>query len=138
MVSRSSPLNYSTDTLSPELPDKAHLDDSAELEASNAESNASTSAPAPGTSTGPAPQSSAPAPLQFPGGGNTLGVPPSSAPGRAPARSPAAPPQQQPQFPDSDIETLSGFGASRAEAIQLLQESGGNLEIAASMWFSRQ
>ncbi|KAF8603488.1 hypothetical protein BDV93DRAFT_163719 [Ceratobasidium sp. AG-I] len=115
-----------------ELPDKARLDTSAELEGSNTDPNAgpSTSAPAQ-----PASSSHTPAP-QFPGGGSTLGAPPSSAPGRTPIRSPApAPPQAQPSFPEASIEALAGFGATREQAIQLLQAAGGNLDIAASLLF---
>lgn len=117
-----------------ELPDKARMDTSADLEGSNSNSNAgastSTSPPRPATQ----PASSSRTPAQFPGGGNTLGAPPSAGPGRTPAR-PPAPPQAQPSFPEESLQALMGFGATREQAIQLLQASGGDLNVAASLLF---
>ncbi|KAG9091557.1 DNA damage-inducible protein 1, partial [Ceratobasidium sp. 392] len=118
-----------------ELPDKARMDTSAELEAANSNAN-------PNTSTSSAPTPAAPTPARssqpsrpssgFPGSGSTLGA--------APAPGPAQPREQQqqppqPQFPEEHINTLMGLGATRTDAIQLLQASGGNLDVAASLMF---
>ncbi|KAG8747069.1 DNA damage-inducible protein 1 [Ceratobasidium sp. 414] len=115
-----------------ELPDKARLDTSAELEASasNPNSDAPASAPAPA----PAPAAARPTPplrsSSFPGGGNTLGSAPAS--GQTQPRRQ----QTQPQFPESSIQTLVGLGADREQAIQLLHASRGDVEVAASLLFS--
>ncbi|KAL5637169.1 hypothetical protein ACGC1H_000973 [Rhizoctonia solani] len=116
-----------------ELPDKARHDTSAELEGSKSQTP-STSTPAPGTQ--PASSSATP---QFPGAGSTLGSAPASAP--SPNPNPRAPrPATQARtapvtFPEEHITTLQSFGASREEAIRLLQMSGGNLDVAASLMF---
>ncbi|KEP53054.1 DNA damage-inducible V-SNARE-binding protein Ddi1 [Rhizoctonia solani 123E] len=122
-----------------ELPDKARHDTSAELEGSKSQTP-STSTPAPGTQ--PASSSATPAPAQqFPGAGSTLGSAPASAPSPNPNPNPRAPrPAAQPPaapvtFPEEHIATLQGFGATREEAIRLLQMSRGNLDLAASMMF---
>ncbi|CAE6494846.1 unnamed protein product [Rhizoctonia solani] len=126
-----------------ELPDKARHDTSAELEGSKSQTP-STSTPAPGTQ--PASSSATPAPAQqFPGAGSTLGSAPASAPSPNPNPNPnpnpraprpaAQPPAAPVTFPEEHIATLQGFGATREEAIRLLQMSRGNLDLAASMMF---
>ncbi|KAG9076830.1 DNA damage-inducible protein 1 [Ceratobasidium sp. 370] len=119
------------------LPDKARMDTSAELEASasnpNPNSDAPTSAPTPASASVSAPSAARPTqPLRhssFPGSGNTLGSAP--APGQPrPQRQ-----QTQPQFPESSIQTLIEFGATRDQAIQLLHASNGNVDMAASFLF---
>ncbi|KAG8883450.1 DNA damage-inducible protein 1 [Tulasnella sp. 331] len=88
---------------------------------------------------GPGP-STAPSQTQFPGHGNTLGStaaqqsrntpqPHQQAP--APARSAGG----QSTFSESDISTLESLGATREQAIGCLQAAGGNLDVAASMFF---
>ncbi|CAE6454363.1 unnamed protein product [Rhizoctonia solani] len=118
-----------------ELPDKARHDTSADLEGSKSQTP-STSTPAPGTE--PASSSGTPAPAQrFPGTGSTLGSAP--APASAPRSNPRAAVQPQraapTSFPENDIATLQGFGATREQAIQLLQAAGGNLDVAAALLF---
>lgn len=61
---------------------------------------------------------------RFPGAGHTL----SSAPAGGPAGTGA-------RYPESDVQALLGLGASREQAIQLLNASGGNVDVAASMLF---
>lgn len=61
---------------------------------------------------------------RFPGGGNTLG-------GAAAARAVGT----GSRYPESDIQTLVGLGASKEHAIRLLEASGGNVDYAASMLF---
>lgn len=78
-----------------------------------------------------APSADIPRP-SFPGAGHTLGNNPSSS-----ARAPN--PQQNPsrsRYPETDIQTLIGLGASREIAIEALDTAGGNVEIAASVLFS--
>ncbi|CAE6397008.1 unnamed protein product [Rhizoctonia solani] len=120
-----------------ELPDKARHDTSADLEGSKSQTP-SASTPAPNTE--PASSSSTPAPpQQFPGAGNTLGSAPASNPNPNPGIPRPAPRQQPPpahsSFPEEHITTLQGFGATREQAIQLLQAAGGNLDVAAALLF---
>ncbi|KAF8760084.1 Aspartyl protease [Rhizoctonia solani] len=120
-----------------ELPDKARHDTSADLEGSKSQTP-STSTPAPGTQ--PASSSATPAPAQrFPGSGSTLGSAPASnpTPNPGPPRpsSRQQPPAAQASFPEDQILTLQGFGATREQAIQLLQAAGGNLDVAAALLF---
>ncbi|KAG0313299.1 DNA damage-inducible protein 1 [Linnemannia gamsii] len=63
-----------------------------------------------------------------------------AAPVAAPVRasSPAAPAQPvggRPAFPEKDIETLMGLGASREQVISALEAAGGNVDFAASFLF---
>jgi DNA damage-inducible protein 1 len=123
--------------ISTELPDKARHDTSADLEGSKSQTP-SASTPAPNTE--PASSSSTPAPpQQFPGAGNTLGSAPASNPNPNPGIPRPAPRQQPPpahsSFPEEHITTLQGFGATREQAIQLLQAAGGNLDVAAALLF---
>ncbi|KAG8702045.1 DNA damage-inducible protein 1 [Ceratobasidium sp. 394] len=114
-----------------QLPDKARMDTSAELEASgsNPNSDASSSAPTPASAPSAAHPTAPSRSSSFPGGGNTLGSAPASGQGQ-PRRQ-----QAQPQFPESSIQTLVDLGATRDQAIQLLHASGGNVDIAASFLF---
>lgn len=66
----------------------------------------------------------------FPGSGNQLGSRPSSTPHGA------GRPVQASRYPEKDIETLLGLGATRDAAIQALDATGGNVEYAASMLFN--
>lgn len=61
---------------------------------------------------------------RFPGGGHTLSG--ASAVGAASTGG---------RYPENDIATLVGLGASREQAIQLLVAGGGNVDVAASMLF---
>jgi len=74
----------------------------------------------------------------FPGQGHSLGAAP---------RSQAERPQPQPQqsqtqqppaskYPESTIRVLMDLGATREQAVQYLDMSGGNLDVAASFLFS--
>ena len=65
--------------------------------------------------------------------GASSSVPAASAPRRAPAPAPA-----QSRYPEKDINTLVGLGFSQHEAIQALDATGGNVEVAAGMLFSDQ
>ncbi|KAG0281959.1 DNA damage-inducible protein 1 [Linnemannia exigua] len=63
-----------------------------------------------------------------------------TAPVAAPARAstPAAPAQPaggRPTFPEKDIETLMGLGATREQVISALEAAGGNVDFAASFLF---
>ena len=77
--------------------------------------------------------SSNPAPTEqnqgssFPGQGNTIGAAPRS------QSQPRQPPASR--YPESDVSQLMNLGATREEAIRLLDVSGGNVDIAASLLF---
>ncbi|KAF9135888.1 DNA damage-inducible protein 1 [Mortierella sp. 14UC] len=95
-------------------------------------SSSSSSAPAAATNTfGSA--SSAPAPALAAAGA------PVTAPARASTPAvPAAPAQPAggpPTFPEKDIETLMGLGATREQVISALEAAGGNVDFAASFLF---
>ncbi|ORX49769.1 hypothetical protein DM01DRAFT_1100342 [Hesseltinella vesiculosa] len=60
-------------------------------------------------------------------------VPASSSASQPPA--PAATTQQPSRFPEQHIQTLTNLGMSRQEAIQALEMSNGNLDLAASLLF---
>ncbi|KAG0298551.1 DNA damage-inducible protein 1 [Linnemannia gamsii] len=65
---------------------------------------------------------------------------PLAAPIAAPVRAstPAAPTQTvggHPTFPEKDIETLMGLGASREQVVSALEAAGGNVDFAASFLF---
>ncbi|KZT42950.1 hypothetical protein SISSUDRAFT_798445 [Sistotremastrum suecicum HHB10207 ss-3] len=106
-----------------ELPAKARLDfaGNAEPEAVNA---GPSSARPPHPSAPGAPQGN----TSFPGSGHTLGAAPSSTP-------PGASRSRRPNFPENDINTLMGLGATREQAIQMLEQAGGNMDIAAALLF---
>ncbi|KAG6916483.1 hypothetical protein DXG01_006677 [Tephrocybe rancida] len=100
-----------------ELPDKARRE--ATGEPPSPEPSASTSV--------------APPPAQsFPGGGHTLGAPPTGQPPQPPAATPQA---AQNRYPDDHIRILMDLGASRDVAIRSLEAAGGNIDVAASLLF---
>lgn len=70
---------------------------------------------------------------QFPGSGSTLGAPPGTGTSGQPRSAPQSP--QSPQVPEASIDALLALGATREQAIALLQEAGGNVDIAASLLF---
>ncbi|KAG8926531.1 DNA damage-inducible protein 1 [Tulasnella sp. 418] len=73
-----------------------------------------------------------PQPQHFPGSGHTLG----SVSGSSQARqTPPTRPPASSEFPEDHIKMLINFGATREEAIELLRQVGGNVEVAASMLF---
>lgn len=65
----------------------------------------------------------------FPGSGNTLGFAPTSSIGSENQRG------SQTRHPNEKIQTLIALGASREEAIRILDVAGGNVHIAASLLF---
>ncbi|KAG0073318.1 DNA damage-inducible protein 1 [Linnemannia elongata] len=87
--------------------------------------------------------SSAPTATNTSGSGSTTSAPataPVAAPVAAPVRAstPAAPAQPaggHPTFPEKDIETLMGLGASREQVVSALEAAGGNVDFAASFLF---
>ncbi|KAF9906914.1 DNA damage-inducible protein 1 [Linnemannia zychae] len=97
-------------------------------DATAATSSSSSSAPSAATNTSGS-ASSVPAPAAAAAGSV-------AAPVRA--ATPAAPPQPAsgpPTFPEKDIETLMGLGASREQVISALEAAGGNVDFAASFLF---
>ena len=78
---------------------------------------------------------------QFPGTGQSLGTGPSSSSSSAPPSVPAAsrpPPTQAAsasRHDPSKVEALVGFGATREQAMELLDAAGGNVDVAASFLF---
>jgi len=98
-----------------ELHDKARMMNSGEHADSSLDSNepsSSSSSSVPGG-----------APLAFPGSGQTLGAAPRA--GGVGASS----------YPEEAIQTLLGLGVTRDEAIRSLELAGGNVDIAASLFF---
>lgn len=95
----------------------------------------STSATGPSTSTSSAPipssapSTSTPAPTSFPGTGRALATPTPT-----PAPAPATTPQSN-SFPEASITSLQNLGIDRGEAIRLLEMTGGNADMAASLLF---
>jgi DNA damage-inducible protein 1 len=95
-----------------ELPDKAkHYSLPPPSEEEEAQSSAQPNQPIP-----------APSGSHFPGSGNTLGS--------------VAVPQQREQFSEEKISALTNLGASREQAVQLLREANGNVDMAASLLFN--
>ncbi|KAF8076776.1 hypothetical protein FPV67DRAFT_432384 [Lyophyllum atratum] len=86
---------------------------------------------APGPSSGASPNPPAPS---FPGGGSTIGAPPSGQPaaGRPPATSPQP---AQKSHPEEHIRILMDLGATRDVAMRSLDAAGGNIDVAASLLF---
>ncbi|KAF8646404.1 hypothetical protein AX16_007269 [Volvariella volvacea WC 439] len=105
-----------------ELPEKARDPHHAEAAEAAAAANTAPPPPNPGPSSSKNPS--------FPGSGNTLGGSPS---GRNPGPTQRPAPQR---FPEKDINTLMGFGATREVAISALEAANGNIDIAASLLFS--
>jgi len=73
----------------------------------------------------------------FPGQGNTLGVPPKAQAERSQPlpQQPQAQQQAASRHPESKITMLMDLGATRELAIQYLDASGGNVDVAASLLF---
>lgn len=80
----------------------------------------------------------------FPGEGHALGAGSSTGPGTATGSASAtgartggtaSVPSPSNRWKEDDIQTLVNLGAPRAQAIQLLEASGGNVDVAASMLF---
>lgn len=65
--------------------------------------------------------------------GSFPGTPAAAGRGGAPARPAGQPPQSR--FPEEHIQTIMGFGVTRAVAISTLEAAGGNLDVAASLLF---
>ncbi|GAA5886284.1 hypothetical protein JCM5296_003548 [Sporobolomyces johnsonii] len=91
----------------------------------------------PGASTSSASSSSTP----FPGSGNTLGAAPSSSSSDPPTAKRARSNEPQPAstaggHSEEAIGSLVALGVDRAEAARLLDATGGNAEMAASLLFS--
>ncbi|BGO88867.1 hypothetical protein NBRC10512_002223 [Rhodotorula toruloides] len=98
-----------------------------------------------------APSTSSAAPTtgsSFPGSGRTLGQSPNASPDpkRVRSSSPSAAPSSAAQpasstglpngITEEAVQSLVGLGATRAQAISLLEAAGGNAEVAASLLFS--
>lgn len=114
-----------------ELPEKARV-----LELDNGQepdSQPSGSGPSnPSTSTGQSQGSS------FPGHGSKLGAVPKTQAERPQPQSQQPQSRQQPsasRYPESSIRALMDLGATRELAIQYLDASGGNVDVAASLLF---
>nr|KIR48640.1 DNA damage-inducible protein 1 [Cryptococcus bacillisporus CA1280] len=80
----------------------------------------------------------------FPGEGHALGAGSSTGPGTSAGNASATAtrtggaasvPTPSSRWGEEDIQTLVNLGAPRAHAIQLLEASGGNVDVAASMLF---
>jgi len=74
----------------------------------------------------------------FPGQGHSLGAAPRSQAERPQPQPQQSQTQQQPasKYPESSIRVLMDLGATREQAVQYLDMSGGNLDVAASFLFS--
>lgn len=74
----------------------------------------------------------------FPGQGHTLGVAPRAQAKNPQPQSQQSQTQQSPppsRYPESTIRSLMDLGATREEAIRFLDQSGGNVDMAASLMF---
>ena len=111
-----------------ELPEKARVFEQGQDQESS--SQPSGSGPSNPPSTGQNQGSS------FPGQGNALGAPPKTQAERFQPQ-----PQSQTQqpatsrYPESNIKLLTDLGVTREVAIQSLDASGGNVDVAASLLF---
>ena len=115
-----------------ELPEKARVFDQGQNPESSSQPPGSGSSNLP-ASTGQNQGSS------FPGHGSTLGAPP-----QARAETSQPPPQPQPpqiqqppasRYPESSVKLLMDLGVTREVAMQSLDASGGNVDVAASLLF---
>lgn len=108
-----------------ELPEMARVFDQGHDQESDSQPSGSGSSDLP-TSTGQNQGSS------FPGQGNTLGATP-----KTQAERPQPETQRPPasRHPESSITLLMGLGVTREVAIQSLDASGGNVDVAASLLF---
>jgi len=115
-----------------ELPEKARVFDQGQGQESSSQPPESGSSNPP-ASTG---QNQGP---PFPGQGNTLGAPPQARAERSQPQpqQPQPQPQQPPasRYPESSIKLLMDLGVTREVAIQSLDASGGNVDVAASLLF---
>jgi len=114
-----------------ELPEKARVFELGHGQESGSQPSGSGSSN-PSTSTGQSQGSS------FPGHGNKLGVPPKTQAERSQPQPQQPQTQQQPstsRYPESSITALMDLGATRELAIQYLDASGGNIDMAASLLF---
>jgi DNA damage-inducible protein 1 len=68
----------------------------------------------------------------FPGSGRTIGSSPAT--GARPSSHQASSPQSS-RHSEVSIKTLMDLGASREQAISLLEAAGGNVDVAASLMF---
>ncbi|GEM09332.1 DNA damage-inducible v-SNARE binding protein Ddi1 [Rhodotorula toruloides] len=112
------------------------------------DSSLSNAAAAAGPSAPSSSAAAAPGASAFPGSGRTLGQSPNASPkskrvrshSSSAASSPAAQPASSTGLPDGiaeeAVQSLVGLGATRAQAISLLEAAGGNAEVAASLLFS--
>lgn len=114
-----------------ELPEKARLFDAGEDPERNSQPPASGSSNLDTTVTGQ-PGSS------FPGQGHALGATPRTQAERPQSQPQRSQIQQQPasRYPESSIKVLMDLGVSRDQAIQYLDMSGGNVDVAASFLFN--
>nr|ODO02671.1 DNA damage-inducible protein 1 [Cryptococcus depauperatus CBS 7855] len=71
----------------------------------------------------------------FPGAGRALNAEVSTGPSAGVSTAAALGASTVSRFKEDDIKTLIGLGAPRAQAIQLLEATGGNVDVAASMLF---
>jgi len=110
-----------------ELPEKARVFEQGEGQESNSQP------PGPGPSNPPASTGQNQG-STFPGQGSTLGAPPQA---RAEVTQPQPQTQQPPasRYPESSIKLLMDLGVTREVAIQFLDASGGNADVAASLLF---
>lgn len=95
------------------------------------EALASGSTPSLGTGGNPGGESTSGPP--FPGSGRTIGSNPAVA-GRPPLQQQASSPQSS-RHSETSVKTLMDLGASREQAISLLDAAGGNVDVAASLMF---
>jgi len=114
-----------------ELPEKARV-----FEVGNGQE--STSQPSGSGSSNPTTSAGQNQGSSFPGQGSTLGAPPRTQPETSQSL-PRQPQAQQsattPRYPESSIRLLMDLGATRELAIQYLDASGGNVDMAASFLF---
>jgi len=113
-----------------ELPEKARVFEQGNDQESGPQPSGSGSSN-PNTSTGQTQGSS------FPGHGNTLGAPPKTQAERSQSQAQQPQTQQSPasRYPESSIKLLMDLGVTREVAIQSLDASGGNVDVAASLLF---
>ena len=113
-----------------ELPEKARVFEQGQGQESGSQPSGS------GPSNPPAPTGQSQG-SSFPGSGSTLGAPP-QARAEVTQPQPQQPQTQQPpasRYPESSIKLLMDLGVTREVAIQSLDASGGNVDVAASLLF---
>lgn len=130
-----------------ELPEKARAMENATAEDSNPQASSSTSGagtagPSSSPSSGASSSSTAGGgPSAFPGGGRTIGsggaAPPSMGAGAAAGRgsTTSSGTGAASRYPESSIQKIMEFGATREVAISTLEAAGGNLDVAVSLLF---